>query len=186
MGRGGRSGRHETLQEARERHSRVDDQQVVTDAAIRFLETRHRSVAEVRRRLGSAGYQSELIEAAITRLTDVGLLNDLEFARMWVRSRDASRPRGEQALRRELQLKGLERELIAGVLEERAAGAPPDRAAAERLLQRRRASLERIPDVADRRRRAYALLARNGFDPEACSEAVRRFMAAAVTPPDVD
>ena len=39
----------------------VDDPQVVLEAAARFLETRSRSVAEVRRRLMTAGYRSELV-----------------------------------------------------------------------------------------------------------------------------
>ncbi len=182
------SGRRETPQEARQRHSLVDDPQRVSDAAVRFLEARHRSVAEVRRRLTTAGYRADLVERAIARLTEVGLLDDLEFGRLWVRSRDASRPRGEQALRRELMVKGLDRDVIARVLEERGRGPdggdaePPDRAAATRLLERRRSALNRLDDPAERRRRAYALLARNGFDPEVCAEAANRFMAAADGP----
>jgi regulatory protein len=154
---------------------------VVTDAAIRFLEARHRSVAEVRRRLCSAGYRSDLVEAAIARLTEVGLLDDLEFARMWVRSRDTSRPRGELALRREMLLKGIDPAVVTTVLEERSRGpnddegVSPDRAAAARLLDRRRAALNRAASPGERRRRAYALLARNGFDPEVCAEAARAF-----------
>jgi regulatory protein len=195
MARRGGSGRRETPQEARERHSRVDDPQVVSDAAMRFLEARRRSVTEVRRRLTLAGYRPELIEGAIDRLLAVGLLDDLEFARAWVRSRDASRPRGEQALRRELVQKGLDREVIGTVLEERGRASDPesatdgrssDHAAAERLLARRRSMLERVADPAERRRRAYALLARNGFDPEVCAEAVREFTAVADSPGDAD
>jgi SOS response regulatory protein OraA/RecX len=46
----------------------------------------------------------------------------------------------------------------------------PDRTAAERLLAKHRRSLERVADPRQRRQRAYALLARNGFDPETCRE----------------
>jgi SOS response regulatory protein OraA/RecX len=46
----------------------------------------------------------------------------------------------------------------------------PDRTAAERLLAKHRRSLERVRDPRQRRQRAYALLARNGFDPETCRE----------------
>jgi hypothetical protein len=51
--------------------------------------------------------------------------------------------------------------------------------AAERLLQKRGGALTRIGDPRERRRRAYALLARNGFDPEVCREATARFLAPA-------
>jgi regulatory protein len=187
MARRTASGRRETLQEVRERHARVDDPEVVFNAALRFLEVRNRSVAEVRRRLGGAGYPVELIEAAIKRLLDAGVLDDVEFAQVWVRSRDRARPRGEQALRRELLLKGIDREVVGEVLDERARGSggeggddepSPDRAAAERLLERRRAYLQHVADPRARRQRAYAMLARNGFSPEICREAAARLFDA--------
>ncbi|HEV8516364.1 MAG TPA: regulatory protein RecX [Candidatus Limnocylindrales bacterium] len=43
-----------------------------------------------------------------------------------------------------------------------------DELAARRLLERRLPSLLREPDARRRRQKAYALLARNGFDPEVC------------------
>ena len=44
----------------------------------------------------------------------------------------------------------------------------PDRVAAERLLARHARALARVADPRQRRQRAYALLARNGFDPDVC------------------
>ena len=43
-----------------------------------------------------------------------------------------------------------------------------DRAAADRLIARPAQGLGRVGDPRQRRQRAYALLARNGFDPEMC------------------
>ena len=57
--------RKPTPAERRERRSAVDDPAVVLDAGARFLEARPRSVAEVRRRLTTAGYRADLVEAAI-------------------------------------------------------------------------------------------------------------------------
>jgi regulatory protein len=167
--------RKESYAERRERRAAVDDPQVVLEAAARFLETRSRSVTEVRRRLSSAGYRSELVEGAITRLEELGMLDDEAFARAWVESRDRARPRGERAIREELRLKGVDRTTVDAVLDERREGlpddaAPPDRAAAERLLAKHARTLERVADPRQRRQRAYALLARNGFDPETCRE----------------
>jgi regulatory protein len=169
-----------THQERRERRAEIDDPAVVLEAAARFLEVRSRSVAEVRRRLTSAGYQSSLVEGAVTRLLELGLLDDEAFARAWVESRDRARPRGERAIRQELGLKGVDRttiDLVLSARREAAAGMPsddgevamsPDQAAAERLLARNARSLARVADPRQRRQRAYALLARNGFDPEVC------------------
>jgi regulatory protein len=166
----------ESLAERRERRGAVDDPQVVLDAALRFLEARSRSIAEVRRRLLSAGYRSELIDAAIVRLTELGMLDDAAFGAAWVESRDRARPRGEHAIRRELALKGVDRalvdELLAARREEQGPGA--DQAAAERLLARHAKALARVADPRARRQRAYALLARNGFDPAVASDVARR------------
>ena len=120
------------------------------------------------------------MDGVIERLLELGMLDDEAFARAWVESRDRARPRGERAIRGELGLKGVDRSTIDLVLEERreaVAGVPvdeggetpsPDRVAAERLLARHARALARVADPRQRRQRAYALLARNGFDPDVC------------------
>jgi regulatory protein len=185
-------------EQRRSERAAVDDPEVVLEAAARFLEARSRSVAEVRRRLGRAGYRSELVEGAIGRLTELGMLDDEAFGRAWVESRDRARPRGEIALRRELSLKGLDRAIVDDLLEERRDGAPSgddddgapigvDLAAARRLLARNERALARVADPRSRRQRAYALLARNGFDPDTCrtasAELVDRLADAAAEDP---
>jgi regulatory protein len=170
--------------ERRATRAAVDDPAVVLDAAARFLEVRSRSVAEVRRRLTRAGYRQDLVESAIERLLELGMLDDDAFARAWVESRDRAHPRGERALRDELRLKGVDREIVDGVLDERrdADGAgseePPDLAAARRLLARHERSLARLVDPRLRRQRAYALLARNGFDPDVCRDVAASTISA--------
>jgi regulatory protein len=159
----------------------------VLEAAARFLETRSRSITEVRRRLTRSGYQAELVEGAITRLEELGMLDDEVFAKAWVESRDRARPRGERAIREELRLKGVDRSTVDAVLDERREALPedapaPDRAAAERLIAKHERSLARVADPRQRRQRAYALLARNGFDPETCREVAGR--VAVVTDDD--
>jgi SOS response regulatory protein OraA/RecX len=192
---------------SRARRGAVTDLQVVMEAAALFLAARPRSAAETGRRLRELGYRPDLVDAVLARLTELGYLDDESFARAWVESRDRARPRGEIALRRELALKGIEREIVDGILAERSqgsaaadvpegsaaadvpegsaaadvpelrstpvpAGHSPDLAVAGRLLASRRAALDREPDLRKRRQRAYALLARNGFDLETCREAV--------------
>ena len=172
--------------ERREAKAAVDDPAVVIEAAARFLEARSRSVAEVRRRLSRAGYNAELIDGAIVRLGELGMLDDEAFGRAWLESRDRARPRGEITLRRELSLKGVDRSIVNELLEERRAasepgddGQGPDLAAAERLLARHERSLARVDDPRQRRQRAYALLARNGFDPETCRMVAAALLSAA-------
>jgi hypothetical protein len=199
----------ETPNERRERRSEIDDPEVVLAAALRFLEARSRSVAEVRKRLGGAGYRSELVDGAIARLTDLGMLDDAAFATQWVESRDRAHPRGEHALIIELRQKGIDAPTITAVLKARrevavrwedgsdatagaadarhpleAAPADPDATAARKLLARNARALERVADPRVRRQKAYALLARNGFAPDVCSEASAQLIAAMSAPDD--
>ena len=72
----------------------------------------------------------------------------------------------------------MDRSIVDGLLEERRDAADPadgstDLVAARRLLVKAGRALARVTDARQRRQRAYALLARNGFDPETCREASR-------------
>ena len=158
-------------------------------AGLRYLEVRARSVHETRRRLTEAGYRPDLVDAALTRLLAIGLLDDETFARHWIESRDRARPRGELVLRRELRLRGVDGAVVDAALDARRAGeaeyrlgvasspdageepepADPDETAARRLVARRQRELERVTDPRKRRAKAYALLARNGFSREIAS-----------------
>ena len=176
--------RKPSFAERREQKAAIDDPAVVLEAAARFLEARSRSVSEVRRRLTGAGYRADLVDGAIERLTELGMLDDEAFARAWVESRDRARPRGERAIREELRLKGVDRTVIDVVLADRRTGIleaaddldgdtaarSADTVAAERLIARHARALARVADPRQRRQRAYALLARNGFDPETCRD----------------
>lgn len=175
----------------RAERAEIEDPAPVLDAAAAFLTVRPRSVDETRRRLRHLGYPVDLVEVVIDRLLAYGYLDDEVFARAWVESRDRARPRGEAALRRELILKGIDRELIAAVLAGRDEGVeqapedavngsvrPPvadagrrsaDDVAARRLMARRSSALAREADPRKRRQKAYALLARNGFPPDVCA-----------------
>jgi regulatory protein len=183
--------RRAAAQARRARRAEVTDADVVMDAAAAFLAVRPRSVAEVRRRLRRLGYPPGLVDEVVDRLVDLRYLDDAAFARAWVESRDRARPRGILALRQELQRKGVSREVTEAVLAERASGAMgrPDGAespgdvdgrgkaeaeltAALHLLGRRERVLSRELDERRRRQKAYALLARHGFTPDVCRQAV--------------
>lgn len=189
--------RKPTFAERKARRETVEDVAEVLDAAARFLEARPRSVEEVRRKLVTQGYRASLVDEVVGRLTDLRYLDDEAFARAWVESRDRAKPRGEHALRRELQLKGVDRQLVDEVLGERrdeageraaAAGdeepGSADEAAAERLLRKRLPSILREADPRKRRQKAYALLARSGFGPDVCSSVSRRVLDDAASSDD--
>lgn len=161
----------ESVKARREARGTITEAGPVVEAAAAFLAVRPRSIGETRRRLSRLGYPQPLIDEVVERFAEVGYLDDADFARTWVESRDRARPRGETALRRELALKGVAREIVDELLAERldeSQEGDPNLAAATALVQRKRATLERETDERKRRQKAYALLARNGFDPETC------------------
>ncbi|HSO28437.1 MAG TPA: regulatory protein RecX [Candidatus Sulfomarinibacteraceae bacterium] len=168
--------------ERRARRAEIDDPNAVLEAALRFLEVRQRSVAEVRRRLTRAGYREDLVAGVIARLGDLGMLDDEAFAAQWVESRDRARPRGERALRAELRWKGVDASTIdLAMIGREGGGEPdPDDAAADRFLASEARTLGRIVDPRQRRNRAYAALARRGFDADTSTRAIRRAESAAV------
>ncbi len=180
--------RRETPAEGRVRRGAVDDPGTVLDAAARFLEVRPRSIEEVRRHLREAGYRAELVDGAIDRLAHLGMLDEESFARAWVESRDRAQPRGERAVRAELRRKGVGDELIAAALAEReparlgageaVTSETADDLAAAALLARRGRAAAREPDPRRRQAKAYALLARNGFDPDVAGRAVAAWLAS--------
>ena len=164
--------RREGFNEKRERLGAVEDPAVVLEAALRFLEPRQRSIGEVRRRLTRVGYREDLVEGAIARLVELGMLDDEAFARTWIESRDRARPRGERALRFELARKGIDRKTADEAIAE--ADARRDHPERGRARSGARGCWVATPALVGARRRtrgrgasvAYALLARAGFDPE--------------------
>jgi regulatory protein len=131
-------------------------------AALRFLESRPRSTAEIRERLARKEFAPEAIDAAIARLAQLGLVDDAAFARFWVENRQIVRPRGIGALRDELRRKGIAADVAANVLSDD--DLTGDQAG--RALTLARAALRKYAGAADRQsftRRLGGYLQRRGF-----------------------
>jgi regulatory protein len=170
--------RQKALDARRAEHAEITDPSLVLAAALRYLEARPRSTAEVRRRLLMHGYRPELVDGCLQRLLDLGILDDAAFAQAWVESRDRARPRGERALRAELRTKGIDRQVVDDVIDTRDADQPrADADAARRVLERHASALARVADPRARRQRAYALLARSGFASETAISAINTIAA---------
>jgi regulatory protein len=130
---------------------------------LRLLTAQARTRAELARQLAKRGYPDDLSTRVLDRLTDVGLLDDADFAEQWVHSRRANAGKGKRALAAELHTKGVDNDVITSVL----GGINPaaERGRAEQLV-RSRLRREKLGDDADVRvsRRLVAMLARRGFD----------------------
>ena len=128
---------------------------------LRCLELRSYARSDLGRRLLRKGHPREAVEAALERVTDLGLLDDAAFARSYVRTR-AARGRGPSRLIRDLLAMGVQRSLIDRAL---AAEWPEgsDRSAMPLVLATKRAAQLGALPRQTKRRRVLAYLARRGF-----------------------
>lgn len=132
--------------------------------ALRLLAPRARTEAEVRGRLEKKGFSRRSIEECIAGLKFDGLLNDEEFARQYLEYTRRRKPMGRMRLRRELQRRGVSRQLTAAMVEEISPEEEED--LARRALEERRdtSGVPGDPEERERRlRRLFSFLARRGF-----------------------
>jgi len=139
-------------------------------AALRRLERRAFSRSQLRLKLCGLDFPEDVIERALDRLTELGVLDDAGYGEALVRAILRSKPAGPRLVRQKLFQKGLEAELIDRLVAEAFAG--HDQAEdAERLARQKLKTLSRY-DKQTQKRRLWGALARRGFDSEAITEVV--------------
>ncbi len=94
-----------------------DQREVAYMQALRFLDYRPRSRAELRKNLEKHAIPSDVINDVFKRLERSGLVNDERFAQDWVENRSEFRPRSRRALAFELHQRGLDDSAIKKALE---------------------------------------------------------------------
>ncbi|WP_332309397.1 regulatory protein RecX [Pseudomarimonas arenosa] len=127
--------------------------------AVGLLSRREHSARDLKRKLEARGIEPEQVDAALSRLQDVGLQDEMRFAESLVRQRIAA-GYGPMYLRAELSTHRLSESLIERALE---AAQADWRGIAADLIARRFAE---PPSDLKQRRRAQSLLMRRGFDAE--------------------
>ena len=144
--------------------------QQAVDRAYNFLSYRPRSREEVRRYLRRKETPPEAIEAALARLDRLDLINDHSFASFWVESREQFSPRGARALKNELRMKGVEREVVEEMIDDE-----KDEERALRAGRKKALTLVRIPsmDFATFRSRLGSFLQRRGFGYDVSTRTIR-------------
>ncbi len=95
-----------------------DAQEIAYLQAIKFLDYRDRSEAEIRIHLNKRDIDERVLDDVIDRLQRSGLVNDRRFATNWVENRIEFRPRGRRALSYELRQRGISEEIIQETLDQ--------------------------------------------------------------------
>src|SRR5207244_4533401 len=137
--------------------------------ALRILNYRFNSEAELHRKLEAKKFDQESIDAAMARLRDEKWLDDARFAEAFVRTRVRKRI-GRLRIRRELIAAGVDEEIAAGALR-RNSDEEGEREAA--LAVARKRALRLNLTSAEGRNKLTAYLLKQGYDMSLIREVVR-------------
>ena len=134
--------------------------------AMDLLASREHGRAELLRKLGKAGFDSEIAADAVDRLQDEGLQSDRRFVENFVQSR-IGQGKGPVRIRSELGERGMSPGLVDEVIEEQAA----DWHAMALEVRKRKFGPQRPSDFAEKARQMRFLQYR-GFEPDQIQDAV--------------
>jgi len=145
-----------------------DSHEVAYQRALRFINYRPRTRSEVEKKLNELDFPQETIDYVLSRLTESGILNDENFAQMWVENRAAMKPRGKRALVYELRQRGIDQKTI-----DQAITSIDEEELAYQAAQRRARKLQG-QDLNSFRQKMFRYLAQRGFTYELCAQVVPR------------
>ena len=156
--------------------SEISREEQARALCLRLLTARARTRAELAGQLAKRGYPDDVSSRVLDRLTQVGLIDDADFAEQWVRSRRVNAGKGKRALAAELRTKGIDNDVITAALADIDAGAERERA--EQLV-RDKLRRERLGGDDDPRvmRRLVAMLARRGYGQNMALDVVKTALA---------
>jgi regulatory protein len=143
------------------------------ERAGRLLARGPKTEHQLRQRLDAEGIDADVVDRVLSRLGELGLVDDLAFACRWIEERSTRVGRGADALVAELTAKGVDREAI-----ERALASFDEVALARSWAVRLLSRVEHRP-LNEQGIRLRAMLLRRGFSDEAATEGAR-----AVLPPE--
>lgn len=145
------------------------------EAGLTVLDQAACTTGDMKRKLIRKGYVEPAAEAAVARLAEIGLLDDLRYARRLAQSQ-LKKPVGAYAVKRKLRSKYLTDEAVEAAMEDfdDAQQAAACRSAAEKLFRKYSA----LPPREGRAKLSQAL-ARRGFSWDAISASVEALMNGA-------
>lgn len=142
--------------------------QKTLDKVLRFLSVRPKSEKELQDYLRRKKVLEIIWKDIFSKAKSFGFLNDTEFAKWWVETRNTFRPKPKRILTQELRMKGINKEIIEEILD--GIKIDEDKIAMD-LLHRREAHWERI-EKAKRSQKMLVYLVGKGFSFELAKKAV--------------
>ena len=173
-GRAGRRGRSAPAGDEADAEPDADPETVARTIVLRKLAAQARTRQELAKALTAREVPEEVAAKVLDRMEAVGLVNDAVFAQDWVQSRQQRRHLSKSALRRELQGKGVDRDLIDDAVAE--VEGDDEVVAAEALAVKKLRSMQGLDRQVQYRRLAGAL-ARRGFSPGVTTTVLARVLS---------
>jgi regulatory protein len=159
----------------------ADPESVARTILLDQLTGRARTRRELADKLRARNVPDEVATRLLDRFTEVGLIDDAAFARLWVESRQSSRGLARRALSDELRRKGVDAEIVREAVDE--VDPADEEAAARRLVRKKVPSLRKV-DHATATRRLVGMLARKGYSAGLAFAVVKDELGAAASGDD--
>lgn len=125
--------------------------------SLKYLSIRGRSTKEIKDYLLRKSFSPVTVDAVIKKLNELKFLNDEEFAKAWIRSKQF-KGKSKFIIKNELRLKGINRGMIDHTLKE----AREDFEIARELFEKQKKRLSKL-DPTEFRKKMGAFLQRRGF-----------------------
>lgn len=144
------------------------------DLALRHLNRRDRTEAELRRHLAAEDVGQDEADAAVAELARMGYLDDARYARTFAEDRRNLDGWGAERIERRLLELGVDPEHVGAAI-----GARDGEGELEAALELLRRRFRGPPESERERERALGMLVRKGYELELAYDALRAFERAA-------
>ncbi len=135
-----------------------DIRNIAFNYSLKYLSYRARSIKEVHDYLVRKNFIEETINPTLKRLIDLKFLDDLEFGRQWIESRQKHKGKSKFILKNELRMKGLDSDVVEALLKE----AQDDFETAQVLFEKKKKTLAKLPP-SEFKKKIAGFLQRKGF-----------------------
>lgn len=135
------------------------------------LASRIHSSYELRTKAKTKGFRSDWIDLAIQKLNRLGLINDREFAHVFVRDKMNLKKWGPQKIKFELKKKGIANSIIEQVLSEQVDKSQIN-TQIHSLIEKKKPQLMRVDDVYKRKTKIIQFLSGRGYQINYILEAI--------------
>lgn len=168
-------GRTRPPREARPDEPPADPVDAARQICLHQLEYAPRTRSELAAVLRRKGVEDDVAEQVLSRFAEVGMIDDVAFAALWVSSRQRGKGLASRAIGQELRRKGVDDEVVRETL----ATIDPDveRATARSLVDRKLRTTTGLATDA-RVRRLAGMLARKGYPAGVAFVVVKEALAA--------